>query len=184
MTTTEQKSQIVHTKQYLTIYTLYTLYIKKTNVNWVVMVKRMNCDVNFTRTWKDFVAGFGKPDGDMWIGLDKLHRITASKPYTLRVDIVGRKGKLYFAEYSHFYFGSAVTNYRLGVYGYKRQSTAGDSLTVQRRWKAVRNGRSFSTFDNDNCLPKTARVVGGMMDVTFLIQQVEAGKTVGQQAFK
>ena len=58
-----------------------------TSDNWVVVVRRVSSAVNFRRPWKDYVAGFGNPGGNIWIGLEKLHRITDSKPHMLRVDV-------------------------------------------------------------------------------------------------
>ena len=40
----------------------------KTDDNWVVVVRRVSGAVNFTRPWKDYVAGFGDPGGNFWIG--------------------------------------------------------------------------------------------------------------------
>ena len=118
--------------------------------NGVVVVRRVSGAMNFRRPWKDYVAGFGNPGGNIWIGLEKLHRITQTKSHMLRVDVEDWNGNKYFAEYSHFFVDSAATNYRLSVTGYNVHGIGGDSLTVQRRWSSVHNGRSFSTFDNDN----------------------------------
>ena len=122
----------------------------KIDDNWVVVVRRVSGAVNFQRPWKDYVAGFGDPVGNFWIGLDNLYRITHSKSHMLRVDVEDWRGKKYFAEYSHFSVGPASTHYKLRVTGYNVHSSGGDSLGVSRWWRSVHNGRRFSTFDNDN----------------------------------
>ena len=38
---------------------------------WVVVLRRLVGDVDFTRPWKDYVNGFGNKDGDIWLGLQK-----------------------------------------------------------------------------------------------------------------
>ena len=122
----------------------------KNDDNWVVVVRRVSGAVNFTRPWKDYVAGFGDPGGNIWIGLDNLYRITHSKRHMLRVDVEDWNGIKDFAEYSYIEVYPKASAYRLDEGGYDRHSTAGDSLTVKRWWNSVHNGQPFSTYDNDN----------------------------------
>ncbi|NXL92753.1 TENA protein, partial [Alectura lathami] len=107
---------------------------------WIVFLRRQNGREDFYRNWKNYVAGFGDPKDEFWIGLENLHKITSQGQYELRVDLQDR-GETAYAVYDRFSVGDAKTRYRLRVDGYS--GTAGDSMTYH-------NGRSFSTFDKDN----------------------------------
>ncbi|KFP51908.1 Tenascin-R, partial [Cathartes aura] len=107
---------------------------------WIVFLRRQNGKEDFYKNWKTYVAGFGDPKAEFWIGLENLHKITSQGQYELRVDLRD-KGEAAYAVYDRFSIGDAKSRYRLRVDGYS--GTAGDSMTYH-------NGRSFSTFDKDN----------------------------------
>nr|XP_013038312.2 tenascin isoform X5 [Anser cygnoides] len=107
---------------------------------WIVFLRRQNGKEDFYKNWKSYVAGFGDPKDEFWIGLENLHKITSQGQYELRVDLRDR-GETAYAVYDKFSVGDSKTRYRLRVDGYS--GTAGDSMTYH-------NGRSFSTFDKDN----------------------------------
>ncbi|XP_027543399.1 tenascin isoform X4 [Neopelma chrysocephalum] len=107
---------------------------------WIVFLRRQNGKEDFYKNWKTYVAGFGDPRDEFWIGLENLHKITSQGQYELRVDLRD-KGDTAYAVYDRFSVGDAKSRYRLRVDGYS--GTAGDSMTYH-------NGRSFSTFDKDH----------------------------------
>ncbi|XP_051492691.1 tenascin isoform X3 [Apus apus] len=107
---------------------------------WIVFLRRQNGKEDFYKNWKTYVAGFGDPKDEFWIGLENLHKITSQGQYELRVDLKDR-GETAYAVYDKFSVGDSKSRYRLRVDGYS--GTAGDSMTYH-------NGRSFSTFDKDN----------------------------------
>ncbi|XP_040462367.1 tenascin isoform X2 [Falco naumanni] len=107
---------------------------------WIVFLRRQNGKEDFYKNWKTYVAGFGDPQDEFWIGLENLHKITSQGQYELRVDLRD-KGETAYAVYDRFSVGDSKSRYRLRVDGYS--GTAGDSMTYH-------NGRSFSTFDKDN----------------------------------
>ncbi|XP_067165462.1 tenascin isoform X1 [Apteryx mantelli] len=107
---------------------------------WIVFLRRQNGKEDFYKNWRTYVAGFGDPKDEFWIGLENLHKITTQGQYELRVDLRDR-GETAYAVYDRFSVGDSKTRYRLKVDGYS--GTAGDSMTYH-------NGRSFSTFDKDN----------------------------------
>ena len=105
--------------------------------------RRMDGSQDFYRYWDDYVHGFGNLNGEHWLGLCMIHRLTASISHTnmLRVDLGDFDGNTRYAKYSTFRVGDSVSKYTLTVSGYT--GTAGDSL-------AYHNGNRFSTRDQDN----------------------------------
>ena len=73
---------------------------------------------------------------EFWLGNDKIHRLTASRPRSLRVELGDWNGAKAYAKYGKFYIGDEQAKYRLEVGSYS--GTAGDSL-------AWHNNEAFST---------------------------------------
>ncbi|GFR64288.1 fibrinogen C domain-containing protein 1 [Elysia marginata] len=107
---------------------------------WIVIQRREKGDTNFFLGWEDYKDGFGSLYRDFWIGLDRLHELTKSGEYELRVDM-SWQGRDKFAEYKTFIVGSERSGYRLTLGDFS--GTAGDSM-------ADTNGVGFSTMDRDN----------------------------------
>lgn len=108
---------------------------------WTVFQKRLDGSVDFiNRDWADFKRGFGNLNGEFWLGLDKIHRLTKTKS-RLRVELEDTQGKTAYAEYDMFSVSSERNKYRLGLGKYT--GTAGDSLSFHRNM-------AFSTKDRDN----------------------------------
>ena len=82
---------------------------------WVVFQKRLDGSVNFYRGWNDYKLGFGNLNGEFWLGLDKINRLTKSGRYRLRVDLEDTTGKTAYAEYDHFAVSSERTKYQLSL---------------------------------------------------------------------
>uniref|UniRef100_A0A318D5X2 Uncharacterized protein n=1 Tax=Kangiella spongicola TaxID=796379 RepID=A0A318D5X2_9GAMM len=115
---------------------------------WIVFQRRMNGKINFTRTWKDYVAGFGDLTEEHWLGLEKLNQLTSQQHFELRVDL--RAGdETAYATYDNFVVEGASMKYQLGLGKYA--GTAGNSLSYHR-------GSNFTTvdMDNDNALTNCA----------------------------
>ena len=103
--------------------------------------RRQNGSVDFYRGWNDYKAGFGQLTAEFWLGNDKIHRLTASRPSSLRVELEDWKGVRAYAKYGKFNIGDEQAQYRLEVGSYS--GTARDSL-------AYHNNMAFSTKDRDN----------------------------------
>ncbi|XP_077972537.1 fibrinogen-like protein A [Styela clava] len=109
--------------------------------SWTVIQRRMDGSVDFYRGWEEYKKGFGNPDGELWLGLDKLHRMTSRKNYSLRIDLLNWEGERRYAAYSTFRIGDKDSYYRLTVSGYS--GNAKDGMNYH-------NGMSFTTHDRDN----------------------------------
>ena len=108
---------------------------------WTVFQRRQDGAVDFYRGWNDYKSGFGQLTAEFWLGNDKIHRLTAASPCTLRVELEDWNGVRAYAKYGKFNIGDEQAKYRLEVGSYS--GTAGDSLTYQ-------NNMAFTTKDRDN----------------------------------
>ena len=120
---------------------------------WTVFQWRMDGSVDFYRNWSDYQEGFGHLQGEFWLGLSKIHRLTqlgiakhsqtsdTTPQNTLRVDLKSFNGIELVANYLYFGVGSSTMNYTLTVSGYYGNAT--DGMTAH-------NGRKFTTKDRDN----------------------------------
>ena len=106
-----------------------------------MLQRRQDGSVDFYRGWNDYKSGFGQLIADFWLGNDKIHRLTASRPSSLRVELEDWNGTRAYAKYRKFNIGDEQAQYRLEVGSYS--GTAGDSL-------AYHNNMAFSTKDRDN----------------------------------
>ena len=68
---------------------------------WTVFQKRLDGSVDFYRDWDDYKRGFGDLNGEFWLGLDRIHRLTKERS-RLRVDLEDFNGKTAYAEYDLF----------------------------------------------------------------------------------
>ena len=108
---------------------------------WTVFQRRQDGSVNFYRGWNNYKSGFGQLTTEFWLGNDKIHRLTASRPSSLRVELEDWSGVRVYAKYGRFSIGDEQAQYRLEVSSYS--GTAGDSLVYH-------NNMAFSTKDRDN----------------------------------
>ena len=109
---------------------------------WTVFQRRQDGSVDFYRGWNDYKSGFGQLTAEFWLGNDKIHRLTAARPRSLRVEVEDWNGVRAYAKYGNFNIGDEQAKYRLEVGSYS--GTAGDSLTTRH------NNMAFSTKDRDN----------------------------------
>eukprot|EP00118_Oscarella_pearsei_P017160 m.169311 g.169311 ORF g.169311 m.169311 type:complete len:269 (+) comp38983_c0_seq1:146-952(+) len=108
---------------------------------WTVFQRRQDGSVDFFRNWNDYKGGFGDLMGEFWLGLDKIHRLTAHQ--TLRVDLADFENTKKFAQYEDFTVGNEGSQYVMNIGKYS--GNAGDSLIYH-------SGMKFTTKDKDNDL--------------------------------
>ena len=109
---------------------------------WTVFQRRQDGSVDFYRGWNDYKSGFGQLTAEFWLGNDKIHRLTAARHRSLRVEVEDWNGVRAYAKYGKFNIGDEQAKYRLKVGSYS--GTGGDSLTTRH------NNMAFSTKDRDN----------------------------------
>jgi len=142
----------------------------KSVYGWIIILQRLGHMFNWWLSWANYKAGFGAIDNDhFWLGLEKVHLLTSSQSYRLRVELQERSTNLWYsAEYWSFKIGDELNDkYRLEVAGYS--GDAGDSLQYEGDDSDgcfgcyYHNGMKFTTYDNDNDLdgPNCALFNGG-----------------------
>ncbi|XP_068728964.1 ryncolin-1-like [Montipora capricornis] len=113
---------------------------------WTVFQKRQDGSVDFFRTWDAYKRGFGNLSGEFWLGLEKIHRLTANSSNKLRVDLEDNHGNTAFAEYTSVTVASERAKYQLSLGKYSGVQT----LAPQVIPFAHHRGQAFSTKDRDN----------------------------------
>ena len=85
---------------------------------WTVFQRRMDGSVDFYLGWDDYKKGFGNPNGEFWLGLDKIHRLSKSGHNVLRVDLEDFENETRYAEYLTFAVANETDKYKLTVGNY------------------------------------------------------------------
>jgi len=109
---------------------------------WNVFMKRQDGSVDFYRPWVDYKKGFGSPEGEYWLGLNKLNRLSKTMPHKLRIDLTAFDGAKKFGTWRTFMVDDEEHKYTLTARGF-RDGGIGNSLSYH-------SGRPFSTYDRDN----------------------------------
>lgn len=110
---------------------------------WTVIQRRVDDSVDFDRDMADYLRGFGHFNGNFWLGLQKIKRITDMGTHELYIGLENFFSATTWARYSTFSLGSAASDYPLVIGIYNGSSTAGDALDYHRN-------APFSTRDDDN----------------------------------
>ena len=84
---------------------------------WTVVQKRLDGSVDFDKKWSVYKNSFGNLDGELWLGLEKIYRLTKS-PSKLRVDLEEFDGNTAYAEYDMFVVATESKKYQLSVEKY------------------------------------------------------------------
>lgn len=113
-------------------------------LDWTVVPRRKDGRVNFNQTWSEYRQGFGNPQGEFFLGLEKLHMLTKSQPHELFIYLQNFENQTSFARYDHFLIGDESESFNIKSLG-KYSGTAGDALIYHK-------GMKFSTIDRKNDL--------------------------------
>ena len=82
---------------------------------WTVFQRRQNGSEDFYRGWSEYKNGFGNLNGEFWLGLDKIHRLSKSGQDVLRVDLIDLNDAERYAKYGTFSVTDESDKYRLTV---------------------------------------------------------------------
>ncbi|CAB3981088.1 Hypothetical predicted protein [Paramuricea clavata] len=113
---------------------------------WTIFQRRVDGSEDFYRNWTDYKTGFGNFSGEFWLGLDKIHRLSASGQNVLRVDLETFEDETAYAIYKSFSVGNESEGYILNVGRLPTNvthSNAGDSLNLH-------DGMNFTTKDTEH----------------------------------
>ncbi|XP_011198971.2 fibrinogen-like protein 1 [Bactrocera dorsalis] len=125
------------------LFYVYCLLNPNGGEAWTVIQRRQDGNIHFNRNWREYKNGFGNLSRNFFIGLDKLHALTATKLNELWIQLKDFENVEKNATYESFALGSEEEKYALIVLG-AYSGSAGDSLT------GMHDGRKFSTYDQDN----------------------------------
>ncbi len=90
---------------------------------WTIFQRRLDGSVDFYREWADYKIGFGQMDGEFWLGLDEIHRLSnIGDRNVLRIDMDDFEGGHRYAQYDIFQVGAEDENYTLHVQDYSGES--------------------------------------------------------------
>ncbi|XP_042549665.1 angiopoietin-related protein 4 [Dipodomys spectabilis] len=112
---------------------------------WTVIQRRQDGSVDFNQPWEAYKAGFGDPQGEFWLGLEKIHSITGDRGGRLAVQLQDRDGNAKSLKFP-VHLGGEDTAYSLQL-----TAPVASELGVS---VATSNGLSlpFSTWDQDHDL--------------------------------
>ncbi|XP_076802157.1 fibroleukin-like [Clavelina lepadiformis] len=109
-------------------YVYCDMELVSTKKSWTTIQRRMNGEVNFNRGWDDYVRGFGNPQGEYWLGLENIYRLSRltispssifhlPKPPEVGFDLEDWDGVKTFDEYKMVLMEPKESNYKLYVAG-------------------------------------------------------------------
>ena len=115
--------------------------------------KRLDGTVDFFLKWIDYKVGFGDLNGEFWLGLDKIHRLTSDDNSMLRVDLEDFEGNTTYAEYNKFGVMSENDKYKLIIGSYSGReaflsSCCAQAAKASQRKSAVPQTVSYEGKDN------------------------------------
>ncbi|KAM6218730.1 angiopoietin-related protein 3 [Rhynchocyon petersi] len=86
----------------------------KSGSSWTLIQHRKDGSQNFNKTWENYKYGFGRLDGEFWLGLEKMYSIVKQSNYILRIELEDWKDNKFYVEYS-FHLGNQETNYTMDL---------------------------------------------------------------------
>ncbi|XP_034483849.1 ficolin-2-like [Drosophila innubila] len=109
---------------------------------WIVIEQRLNGGESFNRDWATFRKGFGSHDGDFFLGLEKIHRLTNNQYNELYIYMERFDGRIDYARYDRFGISNENDKYRINILG-EFSGNVEDKLRSHAYMM-------FSTSDSDN----------------------------------
>ncbi|XP_062843365.1 angiopoietin-related protein 4 [Trichomycterus rosablanca] len=110
---------------------------------WTLIQRRQDGSVDFDQLWDDYRNGFGNLNGEFWLGLEKIHRLTRDGDYILRIQMSDWLDEHRAVQY-RFRLAGEKQNYSLRIL----ESPAGNLESALSSESS--SGLPFSTRDRDN----------------------------------
>ncbi|KAH8372228.1 hypothetical protein KR093_010673, partial [Drosophila rubida] len=107
---------------------------------WMVIQQGIDGIEDFNRDWAAYREGFGSFNGDFFLGLEKIYRLTNSRRHELYLQHGSLNGFLKFARYDDFKISDESNGYALSLGEFTGDY---DMLVDAEKMK-------FSTYDRDN----------------------------------
>ena len=107
---------------------------------WIVFQWRIDASIDFYRGWQEYKNGFGYPNGNFWLGLEKVHKLASpGRGAILRVDIklFNNPDSVKYAVYSNFEILSESEGYALKVGGFSGDAGTHCHITTEE-WSQQR----------------------------------------------
>lgn len=129
---------------------------------WIVLIRRTNAILNFTRGWNDYVTGFGDFNTDFWLGLDNIHLLTNPGVDVMFEGVTKDTSENVWMKYHNFIVDGAGTNYTMHVNPNGTYSTVASRLNYDtENGFGYHNGGQFSSNIDRNHVSSCANQYGG-----------------------
>ena len=89
-----------------------------------VFQQRLDGSVNFYRGWAAYKSGFGKLEGEFWLGNDNIHLLTKHHDQKLKIELRYHQ-EVEYADYSEFCVANEDLKYKLYVSGFSGSKPPG-----------------------------------------------------------
>lgn len=120
----------------------FSVFCDMTNGGWTMIQRRQDGRADFRRNWTEYVQGFGDLEGDHWLGLDKIHRLTHGGSQ-IHFSLLSHDFMFNYSFYPSFTVHDVMSGYRMNVDPYGYEGTEPELLSYH-------NDMRFSTYDRDN----------------------------------
>ncbi|KAG8454808.1 hypothetical protein GDO86_001140 [Hymenochirus boettgeri] len=110
------------------------------DAGWTVIQRRTDGSVDFDQLWEAYKDGFGNLNGEFWLGLEKLHRISKQGQYLINIELQDWDKNVKYME-AKFHLASSDEAFALQLFGSvtgELENALGDFQQLQ-----------FSTRDRD-----------------------------------
>ncbi|XP_066913782.1 fibroleukin-like [Clytia hemisphaerica] len=110
----------------------------------MVIQRRINGSVNFTRSWKEYKDGFGNLDDEFWLGNDLIHHLTKDRDMQIWFNLFDFNGGRIGVAFKPFSIEDESNQYRLHT-----GDASGGTLSIGGDWKGL-DRMKFSTPEVDH----------------------------------
>ena len=111
---------------------------------WLVIMRRYDGSVNFTRTSNhfrdDYYGGFGNFHHEFWLGLRRIYLLTQDRPQKLRIELTTENNHHYVMTYGVFWVEEEWQRYKLHVGKYTGNGSDAMSNMNGYVWVTHRSG--------------------------------------------